>query len=144
MRANDPTYGTIIVHRTSNPLGVESETFEWKGGPKVLVDHRIVGSAARGFNFSEGDSFNIGPYCLRIIEIRFESLMIDCIRLDYPLWWWFVFSHHAFRWLRIAKARFVITLAVWGLADYHPSRIPSFSDIHAVRWLAGLFHRSKP
>lgn len=144
MRADSQTYGTIIVHRTSSPLGVESETFEWVGGPKAKVDLSVIGEVMGSYNFGEGDSFEIGPYRLRIIEFRYESRMADCVRMDYPFWWWFVFSHHAFRWLRIAKARLIITLAVWGLADYHPATIPSFSYIHAVRWLAGLFHRSKP
>lgn len=29
-----------------------------------------------------------------------------------------------------------------GLADLHEGWVPSFTDIHAVRWLAGLVRRS--
>lgn len=138
--------GNIITHITNNRFGLESCTYEWVGGPFVSLS---IGLLIELTKFQrdlpeEGDEFGVGPYRLKIVSLSAPWDIADCVRMDYPFWWWFVFSHHAFRWLRIAKARFVITLAVWGLADYHPSRIPSFSDIHAVRWLAGLFHRSKP
>jgi hypothetical protein len=137
-------FGNIIVHVNFGPLGVETKTFELVGGPRLLISYDLLREFPEFLRNlpSEGDEFQLGPYRLKIYSHDYSFTDEECIRIDYPFWWWLVFWHRASRFFRIAKARFIITLAVWRLADHNPASIPSFHDVHIIRRLVGLFHRS--
>lgn len=66
-----------------------------------------------------------------------EYYSIKCVRVDYPLWWVIAIAHKSSRILRIVGARIIITLAVWGLADFNGACIPSWRDIKIVKKIAG-------
>lgn len=137
--------GHIIIHVNRNMLGIESYTYEWVGGPAASFSLRLLRDLQE-YQCDlpeEGDVFNVGPYRLKIIEFDRIFDIAECVRMDYPFWRLHVFAHRSLRWLRIVKSRSILTLHIWGLADYHEGSIPSFMDIRAVRYVAGLFYRSK-
>lgn len=126
-RWHDP-YSVIEITMRVNALGLrESETFRIVGdSPYVLV--------GRLDDAKTGDVVKIGPFNLLVVERRWEIDGALCVRADrfgaLRIW-----VYRATRWLDWAYRRCIITLAVWGLADYQQASIPSWRDIRALkRW----------
>lgn len=81
----------------------------------------------------------MGPYKLKILEIDYSRALYKCIRIDYPFWRAFAFFHHANRYVRIISARIIITLAVWGLAEYKNYLEPSCQDVYIIKNIKKIF-----
>ena len=124
-------YGHIIVHQTSNINNtLESLTYEWSGPPVTRIDTLYIRT-----NMIHGNNIHIGPYKMRIVDGNSNFFEYECVRLDYPFWRLIVFAHKASKLLRIIYARTIITLAVWGLADFDARCEPSWRDIKFIKKL---------
>jgi len=118
---------------TINAVGVkESHNYEWVGESPYIY---ITGCALDGLGVPDNaTSFLVGPY--RLLRIERDPVMDAwlCVRADrfgaLRVW-----LYRATRWIDLAYRRCIITLAVWGLADYSAQNIPTWCDIHALkRW----------
>ena len=123
--------GYLIVEVTKDALGnVQREKYSWKGGPITYLDYRALKE-----DVPQGKTISIGPY--KLLSLGFDHTAFDFkfVRVDYPFFWLHLFVHRASAILRLIGARTILTLAVWNLADHHPSVVPSINDIHAVQWI---------
>lgn len=136
-------HGYIISHVNRNDIGMEAITHQWIGGPTASFSLRLLRDLPEFYRNlpAEGDGFVVGPYRLKIIEFDRTFDIAECVRMDYPFWRLHVFVHLYSRYVRIVKSKVILSLYIWGLADYRAGCIPSFMDIHAVRYMAGLFRR---
>ena len=126
-------HGYIECRVTRNALGViEQTSFKLIGGPFISVDDDRF-SRDEIKEIEQSGIINIGPYKLKVISYDVPWGLYRCVRMDYRLFRMYVFAHIFSDKLRIIKARIIITLAVWGLADYDASKIPSVRDIHLVK-----------
>jgi hypothetical protein len=128
----------IVCRRFVNQYGnIERIEYSWKGkSQKIYLSFREGLFAGKGI----GDVFSIGPYRLRIIEFDYSTSQALCVRVDLLFGWWFVFAHRAGRMLDLFYRRLIITASVWGLADYDRCTIPSWRNLHIVKWLIKLCH----
>ena len=133
------TYADLIVHSAPLALGGRVRTFEWTGPASAPV--LVRGDYLRELNITAQcwpDRLEIGGYPLKLIpgsQHDSKCFIYDgalYARIDGLNW---------FSWLRWAlyrKARalsaktyyrVILTLHVWGLASYDPSKRPSWRDI---------------
>jgi len=118
-------YSQIEVSVTTNALGMrESETYRWAGrSPYILVSWDLISG------MDEIGTITFGPYKLRKVKDKFELNCILYINTSYPFWRLIELFYRASRWADLVYRRLIITLAVWGLADYHQYCIPSWRDV---------------
>ena len=129
MKIDYSKIGKLIVHRQMNTLGViEKIDYSWEGPPEVLISHDLL--CELNFTIDNHEKINIGPYRLRLIENDYWQGRSHYIRMDYPLWWLRVLSYRMTRVFDLIYRRFILTLAVWGMADYNAAAIPHRKDIH--------------
>ena len=83
------------------------------------------------------DIVQIGPYKLQLIEKSWRYHIY--VRMDYPFWRLAVAWHKASRLLYIAYGKFIVTLAVWGLAEYNQAVEPTWRDIYLIQKMKGYF-----
>lgn len=138
--------GTIIgtVHRTK-VLGkyIEEVTYKWEGGPKCKMRWEFIEqSNPRIVKYSEDKhQIQLGPYILHVIEDDVMRGEYVCIREDYPFWYVVVWWHNSTRWLDLVYRRLIVTLSIWGLAEYTPAA--SWHDIYLIQWLKRKPKREK-
>ena len=128
-------YGYIKKHIVRNPVTgkIESETFSWEGGEFTSINV-VVMEDHFSHRPKDGEIISIGPYRLYVIGI--SGLMnqeYECIRIT-GFWSWVrIIVYRMTRVFDLAYRRFIITLAVWRLANYHDGRIPTWRDINILR-----------
>lgn len=127
-------HSRIIVHVIRNMLGqLEQVTYEWCGRSPYTV---ITSIAMRDMGIIETENFFIlGPYRLIKMEYRPQTMEWLCVRAD-RLGTLRVFVYRATRWLDWFYRRSIVVLAIYGAADYQQYQIPSWRDIHALKWMA--------
>lgn len=127
------TTGYITETQVTNPLGLEAIEYNWIGGKVALVSRRYLTTTAK----HNRSTFWIGPYRLRVIED--SPCLADVFVMRDG--WHARGVQAAYRVTRYAQrfyAKCIFTLAVWGLADFHPGWPPSWRDVHC---LMGLSHK---
>ena len=87
-----------------------------------------------------GDKFELGPYKFRVIEYQLISDTIIAVQEKWPLWWMAIAWHRSNKLLDILYRRTIVTLAVWGLADYSGATVPYIGDIYIVQRTRKLFN----
>ena len=126
--------GYLEMQEFRNTLGVlERREYSWEGGPICEVSYDFIPEL-----FVPGDdltNIRIGPYRLHMIERAGWKDTILYVRKDYPFWWVLIAWHKGNRLLDIAYRRSIITMAVWGLAEYNPAVIPHWRDIRILKRL---------
>lgn len=94
----------------------------WWDGPPVAVARCELfdGGKARGGKLVPGERVVIGPYAVRILEYDFlcDSYLVRRVDQYRLLGWWLGLRLRALRWLGMVGERVVLTLAVWGLAEW--------------------------
>jgi hypothetical protein len=118
--------------------GIERRDYRWEGdSPYTRVSwikyHEDFGIEAP---LEVGQRIVIGQFHLRVVENEEWYQRSLCIREDYWLWWLPFITRPISRFAEIVYRRFIITLAVWRLADYNEAVISTWHDIHALRWIA--------
>jgi len=136
LRAN----GEILISRHNLVGRGYYNTYKWEGGPIVAFSYGLLRQLPDIIR-RDGNFINVGPFHLRVIEDNIDEPYDDpifgqavCIR-EGPHAWTLAFY---IKWLNFWAGfwhRIVVTLAVWGLADYHDATIPHLGDIHLVQWL---------
>ncbi len=134
----DSKYGDILITAFRNALGkTERLEYQWRGKPIAQIS-RLLLLDDMNIVMSGKPEFSIGPYRVRILENELWLDWITVIRKDYPLWWAIIAWHRINRLLDIAYHRAIITFAVWGLASYSQTTIPTWRDIYLVQWIKKL------
>jgi hypothetical protein len=121
--------------------GVERYDYKWIGGDVAKFSEQLLLDADPSevrydkFPRRPGDRFEFGPFKLRVLKEP-EWTAITAIRergliTDLRLLW-----HRFGKLLDIAYRRFIVTLAVWRLAERNEGAIPTWRDVHALRRLA--------
>ncbi len=136
--------GKLIATRHVNTVRniLERIDYEWQGGPVA----RVSGDLARELEYKpDSDVIRIGPYRLQVLERLYMYDAYLCVRKDWPFWWLIALRHRLDRRAEITYRRLIVTLAVWGLADwpYGGAMLPSWRDIYAVKWITRKLHREK-
>lgn len=140
------TEGEIIVQEHLDIFGnPERYDYRWEGDDRTLISRRLLYDADPQevkygtFPSETGDKFSVGPFDLRVLEScnwRYDviiALRERGIITDLRLLW-----HRASKFLDLAYRHFIITLAIWRLADYDSAVIPTWQDIYLVKRLGGL------
>ena len=137
-------YGSIIIHQIHTDLGNLWIWYQWRGGNRYrITTEDILYNNARDCWESafSNQEMKIGPYKLKLIDQDGYSRAFEAVRMSSP-WWRFVYWwYHATKWFHILEARFIMTLSLWWIADYHPSRIPSWDDVFIFKRMKGWFKK---
>lgn len=128
----------IGERKTDFRNGPEQVKFSWEGGDVALIDNfflRDEGICDSENPLSPGDVFTLGALRLRVIGNAWGArsktfyVMRDGwrARLRYLI----LSRTH---WLDMVYRRLIITLSVWRLAEYNEAVVPSWRDVHGLRW----------
>lgn len=112
----------------TNSIGVrEAITYKWIGkSPYIRISWNLLKEIVGIGGWM--DKIKIGPYpLLRVSENLAEGYVLY-VRAD-KLGAMRVVFYRLTRWLDIIYRRMIITLAVWGLAEYHEAAVPTWRDI---------------
>lgn len=123
----------IRVTLRAGALGVESKTYEWIGdSPYAYIDRRDI-----SIDNEHAGVFTVGPFRLILIQYEYHRDAWLCVRSD-RLGVLRVYLYRSTRLLDLFYRRSIMTMAVWGLADHHFSRVPSYKDIHVVQRISEI------
>lgn len=107
----------------------ETYSYRWTGGPVGLMSRNVSEIYAK-----PGDSeFWVGPFRVKILEQDSYQNLLTVVRQDYFLWRLVYLWHRYGILFDFAYRRFILTLAVWRLADYNPATVPTWRDIKLFR-----------
>jgi hypothetical protein len=115
--------------------GVERREYRWSGGPIAFIHHEFLIRNNNDIKKTDDDVLVIGPFRAKIIDKELMMQWIKVVRQDYPLWWLIYLWHKYSVLFDMVYRRFIITLAVWRLADYNSMIVPTWKDIYAIRKL---------
>lgn len=120
--------------------GIERWDYRWIGGDVARFSDQLLRNADPSevrfdeFPRKPGDKFQVGPFKLRMLETDpWPCDVIVAVRdrglvTDLRCFW-----HRVSRLAQIACRRFIVTLAVWGLADRNLATIPTWRDVHLLQ-----------
>lgn len=131
-----------------NPMAPESGrpypiAWHWSGGN---VAHLSEMEARRqiGRDLAPGEEVTLGSLRLRVLWRGDFCRMGYAVTRELRWAWWYRFRHCVTKRWDLFFARLILTLCIWGLADYTPGARPSWRDIRLVaRTRARLVTRSK-
>ena len=129
---NNKLEGQLIITRKVNALNmIEGYDFRWEGGPTCIIG--LCSFSGSLIKWIKPDIAQIGPYRLKLIERDYIMDRATLVRLDFPFWWFIVFSNKMTHWLDLIYRRTIITMAVWKLANYDGAILPSWHNIKIFR-----------
>ena len=104
----------------ATPKGYFEDEYVWQGESDVAECTELKEEMALG------QVITLGELRLRVIGRRFPYWLVvrDGWKAQVYQYLW-----PAKKWVQWVYCRLIITLAVWGLATYHPGRISSWKDI---------------
>lgn len=109
-------------------------TYHWqKGdGPYTKIDGAFLPLG----DIRRGDRLQVGPFRMLVVEYL---PYYDCVYCAWDDWAGRarLALHIAAWWVRVIKARIILTLYVWGAARYREATTPSWRDVHIIRRLLG-------
>ena len=129
-------HGQIISHVTYNSLTGKQETITntWEGGDRVSISWELLGIEPNKLKI--GDKIKLfPPFVLRVVGYGGFGYS-DCIRDRGFITDVIVFIYKYTRILDLIYRRAIITLCVWRLARYQQAAVPTWRDVHALRWIA--------
>lgn len=117
-----------VNHERDYYSGKVHKSYRVIGGPKLFIHLHDIDEIDK-----EKGLLTVGPYKLVILE-EFPFMMgYQAVLLDNRWHHFIIWSHHASRFLQSVKSRFIITMAVWGLAEITEATIPEWDDINFIR-----------
>ncbi len=120
----------IVARRRRNELGAtEQLVYEWQGGTVVHISRDLVDEVTERPPREPGEQLQVGPFLLRLVEWDYARALGVFVR-DTPRGWALLVGSRAAQLLDLCYRRCILTLVVWGLADYHPNTVPSWRDVH--------------
>jgi len=129
----------VTRHGDVTRRGLERLTYEFEGGPYLAISGCLYPEMGN-YPPEIGDKFELGPYKFRVIEHQIMSDAVIAIQEKWPLWWLAIAWHRSNKLLDIFYRRMIVTLAVWGLADYHEASVPHIGDIYIVQRIRKFFN----
>lgn len=131
------SYGNIEITVKQNNLGaIESRSFKWVGGSKTTIPFHAF---QQDYVVRSGNYVFIGPYRCAIIDENYWSY--ELIRMDSVFTWLVVFWYRLSKIFQLIYSRLILTCAVWNLAEYNANTIPSYLDLHIVKYIKKLISR---
>lgn len=126
--------GDILVIEHRNTLGVrDAINYKWQGDDEVYLVPSLFPDE---IDFTKREHIlNIGPFQLYSVGFDWESGRLHAFRVRGFFWWIPVVIYKSTRIFDLIYRRVIITLAVWGLADYQQQRVPYYGDIHIMQWI---------
>lgn len=123
-------YGHLQVNVKENNLGViESRSFQWVGGKRTTIPYHAF---REDYIVRSGNVVFIGPYRCIIIDENYWGY--ELIRMDNAFTWLIVFWYRLSKVMQLVYSRLILTCAIWNLAEYHANTIPSYLDLHIVKF----------
>lgn len=131
--------GDIHVTVTRNQFGsIDNYDFEWRGGPicritDIMLDEILAQGQQE--SFVKTGRLWIGPYRLREIEDadRYMYGARTFCRDDRLIFRLIPIAFRVSELARIAYHRLIVTLAIWGFAEYHQAVVPSWREVYLVQ-----------
>lgn len=121
---------------------IENEHF-WNEEEQRMIDHyRWVGTSrlakihppCRSFYEDqaalENDKLAIGDFRLRVVDIEGMYWIVTFDRWYAPI---YKIIYRLIRTGEVCRSFIVFILAIWGLAEFHPASIPSWSDVKIIK-----------
>jgi hypothetical protein len=123
----------IETARRTSPLGkIEQETYKWVGkSPYVRISRMLLREITNDYC---PKALQLGPYRLLMVDAEPWLDFVLYVRSD-KFGALRVALYRSTRLLDLIYRRLIITLAVWGLAEFTPAAIPSWRDIKLIRRL---------
>ena len=131
----------IMCHFQHNALNVPEQFMaEWLPSeyPTLAIAFVNRGDAEHFGGRSDmqiGDVFQLGGLRLRVVELRAEMDAYEVMQDGWHARLVAVVNPLHFA-LGLIRARFIITLAVWGLARYSMACPPTWRDVYGIDWIA--------
>jgi hypothetical protein len=126
--------GHIVETRHEGPLGSRWYSYRLEGGPYYGITRRVLCHISPAHT-NVGDVVTVGPFRFRLVEyapwIGGYYCVLDGSAGTLRYWW-----HRHLRWPGEVYRRAILTLHVWGLAGWNETSIPTWRDVHALRWCA--------
>jgi hypothetical protein len=114
----------------------ERREYDWQGGRVVCISRQVLGHVS---GYKPGMKvFSVGPFRLRVIDEDYRR--VYCVR-EGPAGWALALWIATYKALDKVYRRLVITVAVWGLAQWNDATVPTWRDVHVLRRLAGWLKR---
>lgn len=138
----EPGYGYIIYHQIRTDLGHLWMWYEWRGGPRYRIStyDMFFDDAWDEWHRSNTERVvRVGPYRLKLIGMKHHLLSFEAVRMDSFGWQFIYWFYHATKWYHEIESRFIMTLSIWWMAEYHPSRYVSWSDVFIIKRMKGWF-----
>jgi hypothetical protein len=132
-------YAQIIGRNFHNPATgkLERTEYQWVGRSRcVYISFELADQI--GWIVPE-KIIKFGPYRLAILENDLMRGAYYCRHIDNIFSWLPVIWHRINRVLDIAYRRFIVTLAIWNLAEYNGAVIPHANQIYLVQKVRKLW-----
>ena len=136
------TEGYLQLFYRELPLGRSEPWIEWQGSDPAIMPSRVLDA----FRVQpKGKVLTVGPYRLRILANRPEwgghLVMRDGHKAKIIEW-----LYRITRWQRWLSIRLILTLYVWGLAQWHEGMAVHWGQVNAVAAIQGWLRqrRGKP
>ena len=110
----------------------EYKSYKLKGGNKVDVSIDEIYLANMHLK-AIPKQFTIGMYKMRVIELDYSRDVARCIALKTPLSYIPFFVYKAGILIDVIYRRIIMTMGVWGLANYYSHTVPSWRDIKLMQ-----------
>jgi len=134
--------GTIQISENNDAGKGRHLEYEWVGGPIVAISYALLEQESDIIR-RNGNFIDVGPFHLRVVGDDIKNpydrplfAQAVCVR-EGPHAWALAAYVRLYNLSTDIWHRIIVTLAVWGLADYHEATIPCLGDIHVVQWLQG-------
>lgn len=133
----------VVTEHWDYSGGLERLTYQWEGGDVVCISYCFY--SALGLYPKDcrlGNVFSVGPYRLRVIWADpFSPYEVLAVR-DSPRAWRRIVGYVVSSRLESVYRRLIITAAVWTLAEYNATTVPTWRDLYVVKWVARRFSRA--
>lgn len=126
------THGRIYRKSIPLPFGKFRDEFILQHGATLLVDRRIVD--ADHTTILRKQRFVVGPYHLRLLDYQADRQAYLTV-LDSRFAWLTVARYRVGRLAEDMYCRAILTLYVWGLAEFEPGDRVGWRNIKALRRL---------
>lgn len=119
----------------------ERYTYKWDGPKNGIVAmsamflRQLDPSLSTKDALEVGDIVRVGPYKLKVFSWSDLEWNYYFVRQDSFTGNIRATAYRLTRWLDLIYRRLIITAAVWNLAMYDPSQIPSWKDLYITRRL---------
>jgi len=111
-------------------LGKMTVNHRWVGGSRLARISQPYHELAGGEAVLDNGKLTIGDLNLRVVDTDGMYWIVTADGWYAPA---YKVLHRVIKSLGMLKLCLIIILSIWGLADYHPSALPSWRDIKVFK-----------